>query len=268
MINQEKIPKIIHYTWFGKSEKPKEFINNIESLKKLLPDYQIIEWNEDNFDVSSVLYVKNAYQEGKFAFVSDYVRLFAVYHFGGIYLDTDVLLKKDFSIFLKNDFFCSFENSVMVNPAVFGAKKHSPHLKFLLDYYQNLTFYKNKRKKKNLLPITFLFTSYVKKLGFKLNGKTQTIGGFLLLSPSYYFPLDCVSKKLVTTLDTRGVHQYAFTWATKRHLRRDNFVRFLYKLLTRPVFTFFMRIYLKIALWLYMQKNKKRLKKIIPLVNY
>ena len=94
---QESIPKIIHYCWFGKNEKPNIVKKCIETWRNILSDYQIIEWNEDSFDVNSNNFVREAYESGKFAFVSDYVRVYALYNYGGIYLDTDVEVYKPFS---------------------------------------------------------------------------------------------------------------------------------------------------------------------------
>ena len=103
MVN--KIPKIIHYCWFGKKDKPDIVNHCINSWKKVLDDYEIIEWNEDNFDVESNTYVKQAYESGKFAFVSDFVRIKALYDYGGIYLDTDVEVFKKFDDLLDNESF-------------------------------------------------------------------------------------------------------------------------------------------------------------------
>ena len=86
----DNIPKIIHYCWFGKNEKPDIVIKCIDSWKKILNEYEIIEWNEKNFKIDSNKFVKQAYDSKKFAFVSDYVRVYALYNYGGIYLDTDV----------------------------------------------------------------------------------------------------------------------------------------------------------------------------------
>ncbi|MEH7419501.1 capsular polysaccharide synthesis protein, partial [Neobacillus drentensis] len=103
------IPKTIHYCWFGEKEKPELVKKCLNSWKETLPDYQIIEWNEKNFDINANKYVKEAYQSGKFAFVSDYVRVFVLYRFGGIYLDTDVEVFKPFDIFLHHSSFWGFE---------------------------------------------------------------------------------------------------------------------------------------------------------------
>ena len=84
------IPKIIHYCWFGRKPLPPLAVKCIESWKKYLPDYTIKEWNEDNFDINIVPYTREAYEVGKYAFVSDYARFYILYHHGGLYFDTDV----------------------------------------------------------------------------------------------------------------------------------------------------------------------------------
>ena len=94
---KNKIPKIIHYCWFGKKEKPEIVKKCINSWTDKLKEYEIIEWNEDNFEMNSNRFITEAYRLGKYAFVSDYVRLYALYEYGGIYLDTDVEIYKEFS---------------------------------------------------------------------------------------------------------------------------------------------------------------------------
>ena len=263
MFNQNKIPKILHYVWMGKKEKPEYLIKNIDSWKKTCPDYQIKEWNEDNFDINKIPYVAKAYKAKKYAFVSDYVRLFALYNEGGIYLDTDVELQKDFSPFLKKSFFAGFENNVMVNLAVFGAEKNCPLLKNMLDYYKGRSFYKDKKEKReDLLPIPVPTTLLLKEYSFKTNGKKQENEGILILSKDYYYPTDCVSRKTSITPNTRGNHQYAFSWVTNGQNKRDGFVRFILFILREPLFRFFMGIYLKIRLKIYSFGLGKKLKKI------
>ena len=93
----EYIPKIIHYGWFGGKKKSRFILNCISSWKKHLPDYEIIEWNETNFDICAHPFACGAYKAGKYAFVSDYVRVYTIYHYGGIYFDTDIEVKKDFT---------------------------------------------------------------------------------------------------------------------------------------------------------------------------
>ena len=126
------IPKVIHYCWFGRNPKPKLFKKCLKSWKKYCPDYKIVEWNEDNFDISSNLYTKQAYENKKWAFVSDYVRIYALYNEGGLYLDTDVKILKDVSNVVDKDMFLGYEDSGYVGTAVIGVKEKNNKVHILL----------------------------------------------------------------------------------------------------------------------------------------
>ena len=134
------IPKIIHYVWVGGNPKPKNIKRCMKMWQKHLQDYQIIEWNEDNFDIHENKYVEQAYKAKKWAFVSDYIRAKAVYEMGGIYLDTDVLVLDNLESLLNNRAFVGFENPANPFTAVFGAEKHHPLLKDMLAYYDDRNF--------------------------------------------------------------------------------------------------------------------------------
>ena len=130
------IPKIIHYCWFGKKEKPAKIKKLIKKRKKKLPDYKFMEWNEENFDINSSKFTKIAYEMHKYAFVSDYVRLYALINFGGIYLDTDVIVVKNFDSFLSDRAFLSFESNKTLCTAVIGSQKDNPFLIKCFDHYR------------------------------------------------------------------------------------------------------------------------------------
>ena len=134
------IPKIIHYVWVGGNPKPKNIQRCMKTWQKHLQDYQIIEWNEDNFDIHENKYLEQAYKAKKWAFVSDYIRAKAVYEMGGIYLDTDVLVLDNLESLLNNRAFVGFENPANPFTAVFGAEKHHPLLKDMLAYYDDRNF--------------------------------------------------------------------------------------------------------------------------------
>lgn len=136
----DRIPKIIHYCWFGRGEKPTKVIQTVENWKRILPDYQVIEWNEENFDINFTEYTRQAYEHKKYAFVSDYVRLFALYQMGGIYLDTDVEVIGSFDGFLDEKAFMSFESSCSLCTAVIGAEKESTFIGELMDLYGKMSF--------------------------------------------------------------------------------------------------------------------------------
>lgn len=134
------IPKKIHYIWFGKGEKNDRIKHCIESWKKYLPDYEIIEWNEDNFDVSFNDFTKKAYENKKWAYVSDVARFWILYNEGGIYLDTDVEVYKPIDEFLENSAFVGFEDTHYLSSATIGAEKGNPVMKMILDYYNCIDF--------------------------------------------------------------------------------------------------------------------------------
>ena len=135
------IPKVIHYCWFGGKNMPDMAYRCIDSWKKYLPEYEIHLWNENNFDVkNSVTYVMEAYEAKKFAFVADYVRLFALYSKGGIYLDIDVEVLKSFNDLLELNAFSGFENEVEITTGIIASKKKGAWVKEQLEYYSNRSF--------------------------------------------------------------------------------------------------------------------------------
>ena len=135
------IPKKIHYCWFGKNPMPDEFERNIESWKEMCPKYEIIKWDETNYDVSKNLYMKQAYEQKKWGFVSDYARLDIIENEGGIYLDTDVKVIKPLDDLLKCKSFMGFiDNNMVALGLGFGAVKHNLLIKELRDYYNEKRF--------------------------------------------------------------------------------------------------------------------------------
>ena len=133
--------KIIHYCWFGGKKKPASVKKCIKTWKKKLPDFKLMEWNEDNFDVNSTEFSKQAFVEKKWAFVSDVARIYAIYEYGGIYLDTDVEVLDKIDFVLDNDFWMGKESEDYVGTAVIGVKeKHNKHIKKILDIYKNTKF--------------------------------------------------------------------------------------------------------------------------------
>ncbi|MBI0103532.1 glycosyltransferase family 32 protein [Gilliamella sp. W8145] len=141
------IPKIIHYCWFGNNPKPKKVLKNIEDWKEKLPDYKFVEWNDNHIKLINNQYVSEAYEARKFAFVSDFFRIYALLTEGGIYIDTDVTISKSFDSFLDLDFFSCYENwREIIHPistATLGAVKNNPFIKEILDTYENDKFIKN-----------------------------------------------------------------------------------------------------------------------------
>lgn len=143
-----EIPKVIHYIWFGGNEKPEIVKKCINSWKKYMPDYEIVEWNEKNYDVSKSKYISEAYKEKKWAFASDYARFDILNQYGGIYFDTDVeLLKEIPEYILENSAFTGFESSGMVNPGlVFGTIPKHPFVSQVLKRYNNTSFHQDSKR--------------------------------------------------------------------------------------------------------------------------
>jgi len=134
------IPKIIHYVWLGKGEKNERIKQCIDSWKKYLPDYEIKEWNEDNFNINYNEFTKKSYESKKYAFTSDVARLWALYNYGGIYMDTDVEVYKPLDEFLNEKGFTGFEAINYPVCATMGAEKGNPIIKMFLDYYDCVDF--------------------------------------------------------------------------------------------------------------------------------
>lgn len=184
---KQTIPKTIHYCWFGKNPKPPLIVKCMDSWKKVLPEYEIIEWNEDNFDVTENRYVKEAYENRKWAFVTDYVRLKVLYEYGGIYLDSDVEVLKPIDEFLSDECFSGFESKDTVPTAIMGSTKGAAFMKELLTYYDDKAFVKPDGSF-DMTANTITITNMCKCRGLKPNGKKQTINGFTLYPQRYFCP--------------------------------------------------------------------------------
>ena len=193
----EQNKKIIHYCWFGHNPMPKKIVKCIDSWKKHMPDFEIIEWNEKNFDYKKYIYTEQAYNEKKFAFVSDIARLEALYNYGGFYLDTDVMVYKSFETLLDYDCIFGFEEKNNIATSFMGAKKNSKIIKEFLELYKDLYFVKDGVC--DLEPNVVKLTKILIKNGAKCNGKTQKkLKNFVIFSQYYFSPYDyinCYGKK-------------------------------------------------------------------------
>lgn len=183
------IPKIIHYCWFGGKEIPAELQNYINNWKTYCPDYEIMLWNEDNFDINAYSFTQSAYNEKKYAYVSDYVRAYALYNHGGIYLDTDVEIKESLDEFLLHDAFSGFECLGSPFTAVWGAKPKHALCKLALDFYQDRIYNKNENTN------TFEISQFlINKFNINPNHNYLQLGEYqgdtIHIYPSYTFCLD------------------------------------------------------------------------------
>lgn len=217
------IPETIHYCWFGRNPKPKLALKCIKSWKKHCPDYEIIEWNEDNFDISSCpLYVRQAYEAKKWAFVTDYVRLKVVYEHGGIYLDTDVELLKGLDTLLKYNAYFGFEDGFYVNTGLgFGAVKGSQILLDMMRDYETIPFVKEDGKL-DITPCPQRNTEALKRYGLVQNDTRQVLDRRILILPTVVLcPLSFSTGKLRKTKDTISIHRFSATWKSKEDKRRE-----------------------------------------------
>lgn len=212
-------PKVIHYCWFGGKEKPKEILNYIDSWRKYCPDYIIKEWNESNFDIHCCSYVEQAYQHKKWAFVSDVARLYALYHEGGIYLDTDVEIIKPLDCFLSNKGFLGFEGTQWIATNIIGAESNNRLMKqFLNAYFQRLFV-----KEDGCLDMTTNveeLTKLLKEEGLVLNGKEQGVGDFTIYPSDYFSPYDYIQGKIKKTDNTYTIHWFSQSWVKQNVVRK------------------------------------------------
>lgn len=237
------IPKIIHYCWFGRGEKPKLVKKCIRSWKKYCPDYKIIEWNEDNYDIASApLFVRQAFEAKMWAFVTDYIRLKVVYEHGGIYLDTDVQLIRRLNTVLNNKAYFGFEkirNTYFVATGLgFGAEKGYPILAELMQPYEALPFYKENGKM-NTIPCVYRDTALFVSHGLLVDGKEQLLDGGIHVYPVEFFaPFNYDSYTKTITKKTLSIHWYSMSWKTReekinRHRRIKR--KRLYPFLSIPI---------------------------------
>jgi len=206
-----EIPKIIHYCWLGRNEYPELVRRCLASWREKLKDYEIKCWNEDNFDVNICQYTREAYYAKKYAYVSDYIRVYVLYHEGGIYLDTDVEVLKDFDELLDNRAFAGFETRRYLGTGILGSRKGNPFFRELLEYYTNKPFLLDNGGY-DLTPNPVLGTDLCKRQGLILNGKKQKLANITVYTQNFFCPYDKASGNLKITENTYCIHYYSRSW--------------------------------------------------------
>lgn len=220
------IPKIIHYCWFGRGPLPELAQKCIASWKKYLPDYEIKEWNEDNFDVNIIPYTAEAYKAKKYAFVSDYARFWILYQYGGIYFDTDVEVIRPIDDIIYRGNFMGFEtdpklqvkadaSEASVNPGLgMGVAPGLGIIKKMLDFYEGRHF--------EFIPggigqltIVHITTEVLLKAGLKLQQGIQQVDDMWIYPAEYFCPINLKTGRIHVKPNTRTIHHYAGTWQDK-----------------------------------------------------
>lgn len=213
---QIQIPKQIHYCWFGKEEIPVKYRKWMESWEKYCPDYEIIRWSEENYDVHKSRYMSQAYDMGQWAFVSDYARIDIINEYGGVYLDTDVELIRNLDELLKNDAFCGFENCRLVAYGLgFGSKKQNGILAEIKEYYDSRSF-KQEDGSLDRRCCPYIQTEIMEKHGLKGNGEFQIVDGMTVLPPRVLCGMSSHSFRTLRDLSsTYAIHHYTASWLTE-----------------------------------------------------
>lgn len=234
------IPKIIHYCWFGGKEIPAVFQQYIDGWQSLLPDYQMKMWSEENFDISSTpAYIRDAYKYQKYAFVADYVRLWALYKYGGVYMDTDIELMKDFTPYLSDGFFTSVEyhkdmvkslgivkndltpdyrrkpsvehiRGIGIQSAIFGGEKGNPFLQDCLAFYEDRDFVLADGSLNDKVILPDVLALCAEKYGFKYMEGEQVLSGGL-----HIYPQDFFTGANNVTERTVAIHRAHNSWRNK-----------------------------------------------------
>jgi len=210
------IPKKIHYCWLGGNPLPESAKKCIKSWKKYCPDYEIIEWNESNYDFTKNQYMKDALEAKKWGFVPDYARLDIIYQNGGIYLDTDVEIIKSFDDLLDQKGFAGFESEKYVNFGQgFAAEPANPVIKALMDSYNDLSFI-NEDGSLNLVASPELNTVTLDSLGLIRNGEKQTLLDSFTIYPTDYLCPKSINDGIIRkTENTYSIHHFDSTWFTE-----------------------------------------------------
>ena len=221
---EKQIPKIIHYCWFGGNPLPELAKKCIASWRKYLPDYEIKEWNEQNFDVNQILFTEEAYRLKNYAYVSDYARFWVLYHYGGIYFDTDVEVIKPMDDIIARGSFLGFEcqdGAPIINPhgrmaagLGMGIYKGHPFFKQMIEHYSHIHYAKwNGKGTAIVIYHTERYLDYDHKE--VLEGSIVKVNGMLIYPPEYFCPINYFKNETHITENTRTIHHYTVSWKKK-----------------------------------------------------
>lgn len=212
-MTKEHIPKIVHYAWFGRGEKNELAQKCIDSWKKYLPNYEFIEWNEDNFNLNNYKYAKQAYEAKKYAHVTDVVRLHVLYEHGGIYMDTDVEVLKPLDPLLTNRAFSGFESDDRIPTGIIAAKKNNGWVFDQLKFYETANFLDENNNPILTTNVQYIINISLVKHGYIPNGQKQTLKYGMVMYPRDYFcPKSLETGKINCTDNTYTIHHFSGSW--------------------------------------------------------
>jgi len=222
------IPKIIHYCWFGGNPLPELAQKCVASWKKYCPDYTFMLWNESNFDINTVQFTAQVAKIKKWGFIVDYIRAWAVFNHGGIYLDTDVELCKPLDDLLNaNICFAGFEDMEYINPgSIFAGEKGCAIAGEVMKYYSHYDIFEN-GSRENLVPSPRIFTNILLKYGLAMNNSYQELGIFTAYPSDYFSPKSFVTDSLNITENTYSIHHFDGSWLSlqmKRLLKEKIYI--------------------------------------------
>ena len=227
-MDKQLIPKVIHYAWFGRGEKSNLAKKCIESWKIYLPDYTFKEWNEDNFDLDMYPFARHAYDNRKFAYVSDVVRLHALFYEGGIYMDTDVEVIKNMDDLLCLHGFSGFQSPTEIPTGTMAAEPNNHWVKDQLDYYNFNDFVLNDVNEKLITNVELITGMSLEKHGLIPNNQKQELLYGMVMFPLDYFCAKSVSTgKLMITENTYTIHHFAGSWVPASAKRNKKIMRIL-----------------------------------------
>lgn len=230
-----KIPQIIHYCWFGGKEKPDQIKQCMESWKQKLPAYEFMEWNETNFSIEQApIYVKEAYEAGKYAFVSDYARIYALKEYGGVYFDTDIEVVRPFEEALEGrELVLGFESNRSLETAFIACCKDNEYIAGFCDTYRDRRFL-NPDGTYDMSVINEHFSNYMEKHGVDLNDESYRLlndGKIAIFPREYFAAFDIGNWHIKPTKNTYTIHHMNSSWSSKKKKAYFATIHFMQKLL-------------------------------------
>ena len=212
------IPKTIHYCWFGGKPLPPLAQKCLASWRRQCPDFEIRQWDETNFDLTKAPdYVREAMAAGRWAFVTDYVRLAVLVRFGGVYLDTDVELVKPLTAYLRHRAFAGFESAAAVQTGLLACEPGFDLFRQFLAYYDTAVF----RRADGSLDVTTnveVLTRLCREKGLRPDGQKQEVAGLTVYPKEVFCPVEFESGRLRRTAKTVAIHWFSGSWHTQAEL--------------------------------------------------